>query len=149
MNDMQMQLNLPTHTELKNWSIIENTCFNSSKQLDLENKGLSYDLINHSKPCLLTMSNLPLMTSAPTIHSSSLWSEDLWIHSQEGLVDQEEEAGIQKSVDDLMLEKNISGAHSCTSVNAAKENIGELSVTKGMRKWDKRFRDWKMLARNP
>src|SRR5260370_41968092 len=40
---------------------IEDTCFNSLKPLGSGNKGLPYDLINPSEPCLLTMSNLPLM----------------------------------------------------------------------------------------
>ena len=146
---MRMPLNSPIHTELKNWNVIEDTCFDSSKPLGLGNKGLSYDLINPSKPHLLTMSDLPLMISTPITHCSSRWLEDLQTHSQGDLVDQEEGVEIMKSVADLMPGKNILGAHSYTSASGAKENIKELSVPKGMRERDERFRDWKMSARNP
>src|SRR5260370_15994494 len=55
MNTMQMQSNLPTHIELKNWNSIKDICSDFSKQLDLGNKGLSYALIRHSVP------HLPIM----------------------------------------------------------------------------------------
>ena len=95
------------------------------------------------------MSDSPLMTLTPTIPSSSWWLEDLQTLNQEGLVGQGEELDILKSVNNLMLEKNILVVPSCTSVNVAEENIKELIVPKEMRKRDEKVRDWKTFARNP